>query len=390
MRICMLLHKSVEHDGRVRREARALSEAGHRVEVVHLPPSLPGPALAEEPFSLTPATLRRWRRLPLKLHRVAEAFNMARLARRTRPDVVHAHDVAMLVPAYIAARLSRARLVYDSHELATGVPYRSRPWALLVVAIERLLVPSCDAVITVSDGIADRLAERYSLRARPIVIRNVCDLPPPGAAPAADLRAELGVGEAPIVLHQGAVAPHRGCEALVRATTELDGAHLVFLGAEGPFANRLRSLALDLGLDDRVHFRPPVPLESLLSYTAQANVGVSLLEANCENHRLALPNKIFEYMAAGVPVVVSALPELERFLCEHPIGCAVDPRDPSAVARALNRALIADGQPGSWPGLVQPLRWTEEAVRLLSVYGIPHANGSRAHTMHRADRTAAS
>src|SRR5215207_6095585 len=150
MRICMLLHKSVEHDGRVRREARALSEAGHRVEVVHLPPSLPGPTLAEEPFSLTPATLPRWRRLPFKLHRLAEAFNMARLARRAQPDAVHAHDVAMLVPAYIAARLSRAHLIYDSHELATGVPYRSRPWALLVVAIERLLVPRCDLVVTVS------------------------------------------------------------------------------------------------------------------------------------------------------------------------------------------------------------------------------------------------
>jgi glycosyltransferase involved in cell wall biosynthesis len=317
---------------------------------------------------------------------------MARLARRARPDAVHAHDVAMLVPAYIAARLSRgARLVYDSHELATGVPYRSRPWALLVAAIERLLVPRCDAVITVSDGIADRLAERYSLRERPSTIRNVCDLPPPGAAPAADLRTELGVGEAPIVLHQGAVAPHRGCEALVRATAELDGAHLIFLGAEGPFANRLRGLALDLGLDDRVHFRPPVSLESLLSYTAQADVGVSLLEASCENHRLALPNKVFEYMAAGVPVVVSVLPELERFLAEHPIGCAVDPSDPSAVARALNQVLVASGQAGKCPGRVQPLRWNEEAAPLLSIYGIARTNASRSHTRHLAmDRKGAS
>ena len=370
MRICMLLHKSVEHDGRVRREARALSEAGHRVEVVHLPPWLPGPALPEESFSVTPATLPRSRRLPLKLHRLAEAVNMARLARRSRPDAVHAHDVAMLIPAWIAAKLSRARLVYDSHELATGVPYRSRPWALLVIAIERLLVPRCDLVVTVSGGIADQLAERYSLRARPVVIRNVCDLPPPGAAPATDLRRELGIGETPLVLHQGAVAPHRGCETLVRATAELDDAHLLFLGAEGPFANRLQRLAVDLGLDDRVHFRPPVPLVSLLSYTAQANVGVSLLEATCENHRLALPNKVFEYMAAGVPVVVSALPELERFLSEHPIGCTVDPRNPSAVARALHRVLIANGRAGRWPGRVQPLRWNEEAAGLLSVYGI--------------------
>jgi glycosyltransferase involved in cell wall biosynthesis len=283
--------------------------------------------------------------------------------------------VAMLVPAYIAARLSRARLIYDSHELATGVPYRSRPWALLVVAIERLLVPRCDQVITVSGGIADRLSELYALAARPIVVRNACDLPPPGAVSVPDLRRELGIGDAPLVLHQGAVAPDRGCETLVRATAELDGAHLLFLGAEGPYANRLRRLALDLGLDDRVHFRPPVPLESLLSYTAQANVGVSLLEGTCENHRLALPNKVFEYMAAGVPVVVSALPELERFLSEHPIGCAVDPGNPSAVSQALNDVVV-NGRATSGTGLRRATApsWDREAVRLLSVYGAPGPN----------------
>jgi glycosyltransferase involved in cell wall biosynthesis len=378
MRVCMLLHKSVEHDGRVRREARALSEAGHRVEVIHLPPSLPGPTLAEEPFSLTPATVARWRRLPLELHRVAEACNMARLACRARPDAVHAHDVAMLVPGYIAAKLSRARLVYDSHELATGVPYRSRPWALLVAAIERLIVPRCEAVLTVSDGISERLRERYSLASSPTVVRNLCDLPPPGAVAAPDLRRELGIGDAPLVLHQGAVAADRGCETLARAIAEVDGAHLLFLGAEGPYADRLQALAVGLGLDGRVHFRPPVPLDSLLSCTVQADVGVSLLEGTCENHRLALPNKVFEYMAAGVPVLVSALPELERFLSEYPIGCAVDPSDPSAVSRALNEVMSVNGRAESGTGLRRATApsWDREAVRLLSVYGTAGPNAA--------------
>jgi glycosyltransferase involved in cell wall biosynthesis len=128
-----------------------------------------------------------------------------------------------------------------------------------------------------------------------------------------------------------------------------------------------------------------VPLDSLLSYTAQASVGVSLLEGSCENHRLALPNKVFEYMAAGVPVVVSALPELERFLSEHPIGCAVDPGDPSAVSRALNEVVV-DGRAkgGTGPRRATAPSWDREAMRLLSVYGAvrPNARGSG-----RGDRT---
>jgi glycosyltransferase involved in cell wall biosynthesis len=371
MRICMLLHKSVEHDGRVRREARALSEAGHRVEVVHLPTSLPGPALAEEPFSLTPATLPRWRRLPLKLHRLAEAFNMARLTRRARPDAVHAHDVAMLVPGYIAAKLCRARLVYDSHELATGVPYRSRPWALLVAAIERLLVPRCDLVVTVSGGIADRLSERYALVERPTVVRNACDLPPPGAVSAPDLKRVLGIGDAPLVLHQGAVAPDRGCETLARAIAEVDGAHLLFLGAEGPYADRLHALAVGLGVDSRVHFHPPVRLDSLLSYTAQADVGVTLLEGTCENHRLALPNKVFEYVSARIPVVASELPELENLVRTHGIGWVADPCDPASTAAELRRALQQVSQRGMQDDLddaQSALSWRREAESLKLAY----------------------
>ena len=104
---------------------------------------------------------------------------MATRAARTRPDAVHAHDAAMLLPGLLAARRVGARLVYDSHELASGVGYHSRTWAVVVGAVERLGAPRADAVITVSGGIAERLRERYGLHDRPVVVRNIPDLPPP-------------------------------------------------------------------------------------------------------------------------------------------------------------------------------------------------------------------
>jgi glycosyltransferase involved in cell wall biosynthesis len=372
MRVVMLLHKSVEHDARVRREARALDQAGHEVVVVDLPRSeRASPGVGFEVLSV-PASARV-ERLPGPVRRPLSAARIAQLAQRAGPDAVHAHDAAMLVPGWIAARRTGARLVYDSHELATGVPYRSRGWSALVGAIERQLVPRCDAVITVSDGIAARLQSRYRLPQRPTVVRNLPDLADDGraSARAEDLREELAVGSAPLVLHNGAVAGDRGCENLVRSVRLLDGAHLLFLGAEGPYASGLRALAAELGMASRVHLHRPVPLGDLISYTAQADVGATLLEDTCENHRLALPNKAFEYVAAGIPVVASDLPELGALVRAHGIGWTVDPADPASIAEGLGAALASRHDPGLRDRLIRAaaeLSWARERARLVELY----------------------
>lgn len=371
MRIAMLLHKSVVHDTRVRREAGALAAAGHEVTVAHLPPAAE-PEPGGLPFDLTPATLGRSRgRLPRPLRLGTEATRLALRAAACRPDAIHAHDAAMLLPGLLAARRAGARLVYDSHELATGVPYRSGAWAAVVAGAERLGVPRADAVIAVSDGIAAELQERYGLHERPTVVRNLPDLPPPGAAPAPDLRRELGLGDAPLLLHQGAAAAGRGCETLLRALALLPGPHLLFLGAAGPDAARLGAVAEGCGVAARTHFAGPVPPEALLSHTAQADVGVSLLEDSCDNHRLALPNKLFEYVAAGLPVVVSDLPEAARLVRERRIGYPADPADPGSVAAALRTALAQRSDEGLRGRLAEAgaeLSWEREKRRLLAVY----------------------
>jgi glycosyltransferase involved in cell wall biosynthesis len=367
MRIAMLLHKSVEHDSRVRREARALSGAGYEVTVLHLPRRrgrLDGGLDGFEALSVTPPAWVR-ERLPSAAYRAVFLLSFLRALRRLRPDAVHAHDAPMLLPGWAGARLCRATLVYDSHEYASGVAYRDRLWALLVSALERLLLPRCDAVLTVSEGIAERLQERYRLAKRPAVVRN---LPDPAEEDrdfaADDLRPSLGLdATTPLVLHLGAVAPDRGCETLVRAMTGLPEAHLLFLGADDAgFASRLRDLARREGLEERVHLRRSVPTAQIRAHTRQASVGVTLLEDTCENHRLALPNKLFEYLAAEVPVVASDLPEMRRALAGLPGASLVDAADPAALAAGLRAALEAD-PPGP-----SPFQWSEDAARLQALY----------------------
>ena len=141
------------------------------------------------------------------------------------------------------------------------------------------------------------------------------------------------------MLHQGAPAPDRGCEQLIDAMAELPDAHLVFLGSS-PFAGYEDGLRARRGRRERA--LPPVgaAVDELLAHTADADVGVSLLQDTCENHRLALPNKVFEYVAAGVPVVVSDLPELARLVAEHGIGWTAPPGRPDGDrgARSAQRS----------------------------------------------------
>jgi glycosyltransferase involved in cell wall biosynthesis len=145
----------------------------------------------------------------------------------------------------------------------------------------------------------------------------------------------------------------------------------MFLGAEGPYVEGLRQLSVELGLDSRVHFHAPVPLADLLSYSSQADVGVTLLEDTSENHRLALPNKTFEYIAAGIPVVASDLPELKRLIQRFGIGWSADPADPVAVAGALRQAIASRDDRELRARLAraaEELSWRRERGRLLELY----------------------
>jgi glycosyltransferase involved in cell wall biosynthesis len=371
MRVGMLLHKSVEFDSRVRREASALAGAGHEVFVLELAEIPPG-AERLDGFARRSCMPPGWMRrsLPSAVCRPLMLLYFVRGIVRMRPDVVHAHDAAMLLPGIVGARLTGARLVYDSHELATSVPYRERGWAWFVAAIEHAVVPRCAAVITVSDGIAARLQERYGLPVTPTVVRNVSALKLHGTG---RLRSGLGIDRAvPLVLHQGAPAPDRGCELLVDAVARLDGARLVFLGDPEPGYEAELSAQIDARrAADRVSLLPSVPLDELLSYTAEADVGVTLLQDTCENHRLALPNKLFEYIAAGVPIVASALPETERLIDAYGVGWCVKAGDAEALAQALVAALGARGDAGLKARLASAgdeLTWRRERVRLIELY----------------------
>jgi len=243
----------------------------------------------------------------------------------------------------------------------------------LATAIERIGIRRATRVLTVSESIAQRLQTLHRLTVRPVVLRNFCALPRPrDEDPVGGLRERIGIDAHPLILHQGAAAPQRGCQNLIRAMADVPGTHLAFLGTtEDDFRSELAKLAREAGVAHRVHFVPSVPLEEMLGHTREADLGVSLFESTCENYRLTIPNKLFEYVAAGVPVVGSNQPEVEQLILEHGLGWTVDPASASAVAAALRRGLAQSTD----PTLRERIRaadarfgWDDEAQLLLGVY----------------------
>jgi glycosyltransferase involved in cell wall biosynthesis len=366
----MLLERAeTAHDSRVRREVRALAAAGHRVVLLHH-----GADAAQGALRADGAIPRRVRgvRLPGPARRIARWVGYAWAAARERPDVVHAHDLPMLLPAWAAARVSRAALVYDTHEYAAGVPYH-RPLARRAVRVlERLLVPRCDLVIAVSPESAARLREDHGPAVAPAAVRNVPLLEWGEGGPVADLRAALGIGDAPLVLHQGAATAGRGCLELVGAVARVDGAHLLFLGDPDPgFDLELRAAAARAGAAARVHLRPSVPLEVLLAHTRQADAGVCLSDPAWANHRVTLSNKLFEYIAAGLPVVGTRGTAFGELIDRLGVGFTVPFGDPAALAEGVRDALAARADAGVRQRLAEAaaeLNWEREQLVLLDAY----------------------
>lgn len=263
-------------------------------------------------------------------------MQMTRAASAVDADVHHAHDLNTLWVASRTARARRAKVVYDAHEMhacRTGVGAVRRRYAAW---LERRLIRRVDAAITVSASIARHMA---AIPGAPevTVVRNVPDRVQVDAA--LDLRAELGIAAADrIILYQGTVQPHRGIEELIDAIQLVDRCVLVVIG-HGDHRPTLEASVARRSLSERVHFFGPVDNRELIRWSASADVGTACIKAASLSYFYSLPNKLFEYMMAGLPVVASDFPEMADVVRSHDVGRVCDPSQPASIAHALREVL---------------------------------------------------
>lgn len=373
----MLLLNPFTHDSRVEKEAATLLEAGYRISVVAL--AADGLPTRELRAGVDVIRVQRpgW---PPLLRFFLVRRRMARVVLRLRPDAIHAHDTETLDIAGGVATALGVPIVFDSHELWLERVRRGRSSAYATLTrayfarVERRWLPRAAARITVSDPIAEHLRRRYGV-ADVVVLPNY-PLPVEPPDPPWSLRRLPGAtgvpADAPVVLFIGNATEGRGIEDLMAAMAMLPDAHLVLLGA----ANQdgyVRPLARRHHLAERVHVTPRVPTEHVVAYAASATVGMAAIPPVSLSYRYSLPNKLFQCMQAGLPVVASDFPQVRLVVEESGAGLTVNPLDAHAIAAAIRTYLDdparrqADGARGRL-AVRERFNWTAVESRLLEVY----------------------
>ena len=331
--VVFALTGDVRRNSRALRQVRALSNHGLNIAVLSLDGDDRRLSIPNTELHLIQTPKGRG---PLFFWRIHKAMSEA--AARIHARVYHASDLYVLPAMAGAARKHHGRIAYDARELYPYVASTTgRPWSRYFwKTLENRYIRRADSVFTVSASIADKLVDLYGIR-RPTVVYNIPEAHTPPAS--SILRDKAGVrSEETVFLHQGQMRQHRGCELIVDAMRDVDGV-LVFLG-DGPLRESLRQKARDCGVSERVRFLDAVPPDELLAHTSGADVGLTLLEDVCLNHRYALPNKLFEYLTAMVPVIASNLPEVRSILADYDVGLTVDPGVRDDLVAAMRQASI--------------------------------------------------
>jgi glycosyltransferase involved in cell wall biosynthesis len=337
MHIAMVVYSDLNFDFRVYREALALEQAGHNITIV-APDFGTKPEAVWNRFELVrPAsdpsqTLRI--RYPLFWLNARRALNAL------SADVIHAHDLDTLWPATEVARRRGIPVVYDSHEYfieqsgLVGRPLMRGFWSRL----ERRLIRNVHRTITVSESIARELRDRYRLEE----VTTLRNLPPfRSAVESRKIHQVLDLDPGlKVVLYQGGFLTDNGLAEQIEAVSTVSGAVMVLIG-DGPCEAELMSIVRTRGLEKKIYFIDRVPFSDLHEYTCSADLGLCLIKGSGQSFYHSMPNKLFEYMMAGLPVLASNFPEMQAVVDESKAGRVTSPGDVQAVADTI-RDMLAD------------------------------------------------
>ena len=255
-----------------------------------------------------------------------------------KADIIVSNDLDTLLPCYILSKLKKCELVYDSHEYYTesagliGKPNKKKIWE----TIEKWIFPKLNQIITVNESIANIYENKYGKKVS--IVRNI---PPIFVPKKTKSKEALKLNStSKIILLQGGFIDHdRGGIELIQAMQYITlDIQLVIIGA-GQEIPKMKSLTKELNLTNKVLFISKIPSDQLIQYTLNADLGISIDKPTNLNYKFSLPNKLFDYMRAEVPILISNLPELIKIHQKYPFGLILDSHDPTHIASKIESSL---------------------------------------------------
>lgn len=372
----MYLHIIVtpfEHESRVLKQCRVAADfdgGKPRMVIALWEPGLEEHEILGDDLSVWRVALRS-RSWPRNLFvQVIKYFEFAFriLARMKSGDitVITAHSVSALPVGVALKWLTSAPLVYDAHELESEANGLSPVRRVFTRRMEGLWIKAANRIVTVCDSIADWYREAFPVE-RPLVVRNVPIRPDTVGPRSTALRDQHDISANELLfLYQGSLAPGRGIGTLLTNFSSPEmRSHLVVMGY-GALEDEVKEAAAKAS---NIHFQPAVPPDEVLYYTSSADIGLCLIENTCLSYYYSLPNKLFEYLLSGLPVLVNDMPEQRRIVEEFKCGWVV-PESQSEQEKLL-LSIDSDQFEARRVGAIragESFNWEDEAAKLRELY----------------------
>jgi len=287
-----------------------------------------------------------------------------------KKDILLANDLDTLLPNFLISKIFNKKLVYDSHELYTEVPeLLDRPFIKNIwLTIEKWIFPKLKNVYTVNNEIAAIYTKKYNVKVK--VIRNIAKKYQ-RAVIDDDFIKKVKRNNKMLILQGSGINIDRGAEEAVEMMQYLENVILYIIGSGDVFDN-LKKKIDRLNLNSKVFLKNKMPYSELMKYTQLADLGLTLDKNTNLNYILSLPNKVFDYLQAGIPILASNTKVVSNLVHKNNIGFVTKTHNPKELATIVN-SIFTDGTKYClWKEnlitLKSKLNWENEEKKLIEIY----------------------
>jgi len=290
-----------------------------------------------------------------------------------RPHVIHAHDLVALPAAIDIARKTDAQVIYDAHEFATlEIENEFRLATFYKRYTERRLVKQINGMITVSDGFSRIFAELYNIEP-PVVIYNTPRFDPHDAMNR-DVRSDLGFDPSvPLGVYIGGLNPRRALRQLVESLAYAPEMHIAKVGARNSqYEAMIEEAAAEFGVRNRLHLLDDVPPEQIVHYIRTGDFGIVTRIKFSLQQDYSMPNKLFESVFGGLPIIAGDVREIRDFLARFEVGVLMNSLDPKDIARAIREVYARRDElrptPEKQQAIAGEFGWPAQQGKMLALY----------------------